>query len=84
MPLIRSLVSAYCVKLIAVILLFSEIMPSCSCCKEKKLVYIIIAALSNRQPSFYIKCTKLNIYLFCNVRLVFNIEYLYLMHLCSL
>ena len=84
MPFIKSLASAHYTKLMAVILLFSKIMPSCSYCKEKKLVYITIAALSNRQPSFYIKCTKLNIYLFCNVRLVFSIKYLYLMHLCSL
>ena len=68
----------------AVILLFSEIMPSCSRYKEKKLVYIIIAAPFNRQPSFYIKYTKLNIYLSCNIKSVSNMEYLYLIHLYSL
>jgi hypothetical protein len=48
MPFIRSLVSEYLAhhsKLIAVILLFSEIMPSCSRCAEKGLVYITIIAL---------------------------------------
>ena len=46
MPPIRSSASAYCAKLVAVILLLGEIMPSCSCCKEKKLGYIIIVAPS--------------------------------------
>ena len=44
MPFIRSLASAHYAKLVAVILLFSEIMLSYSYYKEKKLVYIIIAA----------------------------------------
>ena len=60
----------------SIILLLSEIMLLYSCCAEKKLVYIIIIALSSRQPSFYVKCTKLNMYLFCNVRLVSNTKYL--------
>jgi hypothetical protein len=45
MPSIRSLVFkhlAYHSKLIAVILLFNEVMPSYSHYKEKGLVYIII------------------------------------------
>ena len=74
MPFIKSLVFTCCAKLMAAILLLSEIMPSCSCYKEKKLVYIIITALFSRQPSFYIKCTKLNIYSSCNIRLVSNAE----------
>jgi hypothetical protein len=48
MPPIRSLVFkylAYRFKLVAVILLFSEIMPSCSRYVEKGLVYVIIIAL---------------------------------------
>ena len=63
MPPIRSLVSkrtAYYFKLVAVILLLGKIMPTCSCYIEKGLVYVIIIALSNYQPSSYIKCTKLN------------------------
>ena len=73
MPLIRSLASKYCAYIVAVIFLFSEIMPSCSRCEEKKLVYITIIAPFSCQPSFYIKCTKLNIYLSCNVRSVFDV-----------
>ena len=45
MPPIRSLVFKYCAHAVAVILLLGEIMPSYSCYKEKKLVYIIIVAL---------------------------------------
>ena len=44
MPFIRSLTSTYCAKLIAVVFLLSEIIPVCSYYKEKKLVYITIAA----------------------------------------
>ena len=77
MPPIRSLASAYCAKLVAVILLLSEIMPSCSYCKEKKLVYIAIITPFSHQPFSYIKCIKLNIRLSCNVRSVSNAEYLY-------
>ena len=76
MPPIRSLASERCAYIVAVILLFSEIMPSCSRCEEKKLVYIIIIAPSSRQPSSYIKCTKSNIYLSCNVKSVSNAKYL--------
>ena len=75
MSSIRFLVSTYCVKLITVIFLLSKIIPSCSCCKEKKLVYIIIIAPFSYQPSFYIKCTKLNIYSFYNVKLVSNTDW---------
>ena len=76
MPPIRSLVSKRRAYIVAVILLLSEIIPSCSRCEEKKLVYIIIVALFSRQPSFCIKCTKLNIHLSCNVRSVSNTKYL--------
>ena len=78
MPPIRSSASKHCTYTVAVILLLNEIMPSCSCYKEEKLVYIIITALSSCQPSFYIKCTKLNIYLSCNVRLVSNTKYIFI------
>ena len=72
MPPIRSLASERRTYIIAVILLFSEIMPSCFYCEEKKLVYIIIVAPFSHQPFSYIKCTKLNIYSSCNVRSVSN------------
>ena len=76
MPPIRSLASKCCTYVIAVILLLGEIMPSCSCCEEKKLVYIIIIAFFGCQPSSYIKCTKSNMRLSCNVKLVSNAVYL--------
>ena len=76
MPFIRSLVSKCCVYTVTVILLLGKIMPSYSCCNEKKLVYIIIIAPFSRQPSFCVKCTKLNIYLFYNVKSVSNTKYL--------
>ena len=76
MPLIRFLASKCRTCVIAVILLFSEIMSTYSCCTEKKLVYIIIAAPSNCQSSFYIKCTKSNMRLSCNVKLVSDAEYI--------
>ena len=76
MPFIRFLVSERCTHIVAVILLLSEIMPSYSCYKEKKLVYIIIITPFNRQHSFYIKYTKLNIYLSYNIRLISNTKYL--------
>ena len=44
MPPIRSLASKRRAHTVVVILLLGEIMPSCSCYKEKKLVYIIITA----------------------------------------
>ena len=47
MPPVRSLAfkcAAYYFKLVAVILLLGEIMPTYSCCTEKGLVYIIIIA----------------------------------------
>jgi hypothetical protein len=48
MPFIKSLVSkhlAYCSKLMVIILLLSEIMPTYSRYMEKGLVYIIIITL---------------------------------------
>ena len=76
MPLIRSLASECRAYIIAVILLLGEIIPSYSCYKEKKLVYIAIIVPFNYQPSSCVECTKSNIYLFCNVRSVSNTKYL--------
>ena len=76
MPFIRFLASKRYAHAVTVILLLGEIMPSYSYCNEKKLVYIIIIAFSSYQPSSCIKCTKLNIHLSCNVRLVSNTKYL--------
>ena len=68
----------------AVILLLSEIMPTYSYYAEKGLVYIIIIALLGCQPSSYIKYTKLNIRLFCDIRLVSNTECIFLARLYAL
>jgi hypothetical protein len=81
MPPVRSLASKYLAchsKLVAVIFLLSEIMPSYSYYAEKGLVYITIIALFSQQLSFCSKCTKSNIYLFYNIHLVSNAECIYL------
>ena len=77
MPSVRSLASKRHACILLVILLLGEIMPIYSHCVEKKLVYIIIIAFFSRQPSSYVKDTKSNMRLSCNVKLVSNIEYLY-------
>ena len=84
MPFIRSLAFkrfAYYLKLVAVILLLSKIMPTCLRCTEKGLVYIIIITPSGRQPSSYTKCIKSNMRSFYNIRLVFNTKYTFLTRL---
>ena len=67
MPSIKSSASNRYAHIISIILLLGEIMPLYSRYMEKKLVYIAIIASSSRQPSSYIKCTKLNIRSSCNV-----------------
>jgi hypothetical protein len=88
MPSVRSLVFkhlAYHFKLIAVILLLSEIMPAYSYYIKKGLVYITLIALSSHQPSSYSECIKSNIYLSCNIYSIFNAKCIYLtMHLYTL
>ena len=76
MLFIRSLASKCYIYIILVILLLSKIMPIYSRCAKKKLVYIIIAAPSSRQPFFYFKYTKSNIRLSCNIKSVLDAEYL--------
>ena len=76
MPFIRSLASKCCTYIVSVILSFGEIMLIYSRYTKKKLVYIIIITPFSYQPFFYFKCTKLNIYLSCNVRLVLDTKYL--------
>ena len=76
MPPIRSSVFKRCIYIIAVILLLSEIIPSCSYYKEKKLAYIIIITPFSCQPSFYIKCIKSNIRLSYNIKLISDAKYL--------
>ena len=47
MSFIKSLAFKRRALLVLIIILFSKIMPSCSCYIKKKLLYITIAALSN-------------------------------------
>ena len=77
MPLIRSLAFKCHTYTVVVILSLSEIILSYSHYKEKKLVYIVIIAPFSRQPSFYIKYTKSNIYLSCNIRSISNTKYIF-------
>ena len=84
MPSIRFLASKRCIYIIAVIFSLSEIIPTCSYYVLKGLVYVIIIAPLGCQPFFYTKCTKLNIYLSCNIRLVSNTKYICLMRSCIL
>ena len=86
-PLVRSLVSertAYCFKLVAVILSLNKIMPTCFYYAEKGLVCIAIIAPLSYQPFSYTKCTKLNIRSSCDVRLVSNAKYMFLVRLYTL
>ena len=66
-------------RVVAVILL-REIMPTCSYYVLKGLVCIIIIAPLGRQLFFYAKCTKLNMRLSCDIKLVSNTKYIYLIH----
>ena len=84
MSFIRFLVSKHRARVVAVILLLSEIMPTYSRYVLKGLVYIIIIAPLGYQPSSYAKYTKLNMYLSCNIRLVSNTKYAYLIRSCVL
>ena len=80
MPSIRSLVSKRRARIVAVIFLLGEIMPTCSRCVSKGLVYIIIITLLSRQPSSYTKYTKSNIRLSCDVKLVSNAKYIFFIY----
>ena len=75
---VRSSASKYYNKLILLILLLGKNIPSHSYYLEKQLLYIIIIAPFSRQPSFYSKCTKVNIRLSCNVRFISNVKYTFL------
>ena len=76
MPFIKSLASKRRTYIVLIILLLGKIMPTYSRYAKKKLVYIIITAFFGHQPSSYFKCTKSNIHLSCNIKLVLNTKYL--------
>ena len=73
-PFIRSLASKHCAYIVLVILLLNKIMPIYSHYIKKKLVYITIITSFSCQPSSYIKCTKSNMRLSCNIKSVSNAE----------
>ena len=84
MPPVRSSASkrtAYHFKLVAVILLLGEIMPTYSYYAKKGLIYVAIIAPLSRQPSFCTKYTKLNMRSSCNVKSISNAKYTYLIRL---
>ena len=79
-PFIRSLISKHYACVVAIIFLLSKIILTYSRYMLKGLVYITIIALLGRQPSFYAKYTKLNIYLSCNIRSVSNAKYTFFIY----
>ena len=78
MPPSRFLISKHYTRVVILILLLNKIIPSYSYCVEKRLFYITISAPFSYQPSFYTKCTKLNTYVLCDVRLVSFNKYTFL------
>jgi len=77
MPKVISLLSiVWRAYTITAILSLSKIIPSpYSCYVKEGLVYITLASPLSRQPSFYLKYTKANIYLSYNVCSSFNAKY---------
>ena len=72
-----SLASMRHTALITLILSISKVIPSCSYCIKKGLVYIVIMAPSGYQPLSYIECIKVNICLSCNVYSISTAKYIY-------
>ena len=72
---VRSSASKRRAYVVAVILSLGKIISTYSHCVLKGLVYIIIISLFSRQPSSCTKYTKLNMYLSCDIKLVFNAKY---------
>jgi hypothetical protein len=83
MPPVRFLAFKRYAYIVALILLLSEIMPTYSHYIVKGLVYIIIAALFNQQPSSCFKCIKLNIYSSCDIQLVSTDKCAYYIYLTT-
>jgi len=75
MPPIKYSAFKRCTYIILTILSLGEIMSPYSRCEEKKLVCVVIAAPSGRQPSSYTKYTRVNIRSSYNVRSVSNAKY---------
>ena len=84
MLFIRFSASKRRLRLVSLILSLGKIMPLYSYYIEKRLFYITILVSFSCQSSSYIKCTKLNIYLSCDVRLVSNAKCVYFIYFCVL
>src|SRR6266700_1365578 len=72
-----SIASIYHTILIILILSISKVIPSYSHYIKKGLIYIIITALSSRQPLFYTKYIKVNMHLSCNIYSISAAKYIY-------
>jgi hypothetical protein len=83
MPSIRSTTFKRHALLVLSIILLGEIITSCSCYAEKKLLYIAIMSLSKRQPSSYFKCTSANMRSLYNIHLVSFVEYIWRAYLST-
>ena len=70
MPPIRSFTSKRRILLTISISLNKEIISPYSYYVKKGLVYIIITEFFSYQSFFYAKCTKLNIYVLCDMYLI--------------
>ena len=76
MPFIRSSILKCYILLTVSISFNKEIISPYSYYTKKGLVYVTIISPSNRQPSFYLECTKANIYSLYNIRSVFFNKYI--------
>jgi hypothetical protein len=78
MPPIKFLVFKRYALLITSISLNSEIINPCSCYIKKGLVYIVLTSPFRRQPSSYLKCTKVNTQSSYNIYFIPLNKYIYL------
>ena len=76
MPPIRSSASNYYTRVVLTILSLGKVISTYSYCAKKKLVYVIIASPSSRQPSSYTKYIKANIRSSYNVCSISNTKYI--------
>ena len=83
-PLIRSTVFKRYALLATSISLDGEIISPYSYYIKKELIYIIIIDFFSCQPSSYVKCTKLNTYILCDVRLISFNKYIFFVRPTSL
>ena len=80
MPFIRSLASERYAYIVVVILLLGKIIPTYFYYILKGLIYVVIIAFLNCQPSSYIKYTKLNMRSFYNIKSVSNAKYVFFIY----